>query len=98
MDTRALALKDRHIRFLSEEAQRRLAASPRASKLTRTEIKRAVWPIGAVERSDDDRTFFERVVFGGPNGIAEASRIQSLIAALPGLAPVAPTISARLIP
>ena len=47
---RIIAIKDRHIRFLSEEAQRRLAASPRASKLTRTEIKRAAWPIGAVDR------------------------------------------------
>jgi hypothetical protein len=95
---RILELKDRHIRFLTEEAQRRLAASPRASKLTRNAIKQAVWPIGAVERSDDDRTFFEQIVFGGPGGVVEASRIQVLVAALPGLASVAPTISARLIP
>jgi hypothetical protein len=95
---RILELKDRHIRFLSEEAHRRLAASPRASKLTRTAIKQAVWPIGAVERSDDDRSFFERVVFGTPTGPANALRIQNLVAALPGLASVAPTISARLIP
>jgi hypothetical protein len=93
-----IAIKDRHIHFLAEEAQRRLAASPRASKLTRAAIKQAVWPIGAVERSDDDRSFFEQVVFGTPNGRAEALRIQDLLAALPGLAPVAPTISARLIP
>ena len=46
---RIIEIKDRHIRFLAEEAQRRLAASPRASKLTRTEIKRAAWPIGAVD-------------------------------------------------
>jgi len=95
---RIIEIKDRHIRFLAEEAQRRLAASPRASKLTRTEIKRAAWPIGAVDRSDDDRTFFETVVFGTPAGAAEALRIRDLIAALPGLASVAPTVSARLIP
>jgi hypothetical protein len=57
-----------------------------------------VWPVGAVEHSDEDRTFFDQIVFGTENGGAEVRRIQDLIAALPGLAPVAPTISARLIP
>jgi hypothetical protein len=95
---RIIEIKDRHIRFLAEEAQRRLAASPRASKLTRTEITRAAWPIGAVDRSDDDRTFFETIVFGTPAGAAEALRIRDLIAALPGLSSVASTVSARLIP
>ncbi|MDQ2697579.1 MAG: hypothetical protein M3Y46_02185 [Actinomycetota bacterium] len=93
-----ISIKDRHIRFLAEEAQRRLAASSRASKLTRREIKQSVWPLGAVERSDDDRSFFERVVFGGPDGAREARRIADLLAELPGLASVAPTVSARLTP
>lgn len=96
--SRIVAIKDRHIRFLAEEAQRRLAASPRASKLTRLEIKRAAWPIGAVDRSADDRTFFEHIVFGTPEGAVEAGRIRDLVAALPGLASVAPTVSARLVP
>lgn len=93
-----ISVKDRHIKFLAEEAQRRLAASPRASKLTRKAIKQAVWPIGAVDRSDDDRLFFDTIVFGTPEGKLEASRISALLAALPGLASVAPTVSARLIP
>jgi hypothetical protein len=93
-----ISVKDRHIRFLAEEAQRRLAASSRASRLARREIKQAVWPIGAVERSDDDRTFFERLVFGTPTGAAEARSIGEMLAALPGLASVAPTVSARLVP
>lgn len=91
-------IKDRHIAFLSEEAKCRLAASPRARKLSQRELKSAVWPIGAVEHSDEDRTFFDRIVFGTENGRAEVAHIQELVAALPGLAPVAPTISARLIP
>jgi hypothetical protein len=95
---RIVEIKDRHIRFLAEEAQRRLAASRRASKLTRLEIKRAAWPIGAVDRSAYDRTFFEHIVFGTPTGAAEAGRIRDRVAALPGLASVAPTVSARLIP
>lgn len=93
-----IGIKDRHIRFLAEEAQRRLAASSRASRLTRREIKQAVWPIGAVERSDDDRSFFEAIVFGAEAGADEARSIASRLAALPGLASVAPTVSARLIP
>ncbi len=95
---RIVGIKDRHIRFLAEEAQRRLAASPRASKLTRTEIKRSAWPIGAVDRTADDRTFFETIVFGTAAGATEAGRIRDLVAALPGLASVAPTVSARLVP
>ncbi len=91
-------IKDRHIAFLAEEAKRRLASSPRARKLTRREVKHAVWPIGAVEHSDDDRTFFDQIVFGTENGRAEVARIQELVGSLPGLTPVAPTISARLIP
>ncbi|CAN5389788.1 hypothetical protein BH09ACT4_BH09ACT4_14720 [soil metagenome] len=93
-----ISVKDRHIKFLSEEAKRRLAASPRASKLTRKAIAQAVGPIGAVERSHDDREFFETIVFGTPEGKVEAGRISAMLAALPGLASVAPTVSARLIP
>ncbi len=91
-------IKDRHISFLAEEAKRRLAASAKARKLAARELKNMVWPVGAIEHSDDDRTFFDEIVFGTENGRAEVSRIQGLIAALPGLAPVAPVISARLIP
>ncbi len=91
-------IKDRHIAFLSEETTRRLAASARARKLAARELKNMVWPIGAVEHSDDDRTFFDEIVFGSESGRAEVARIQELIAALPGLRAVAPTISARLIP
>ena len=91
-------IKDRHIRFLAEEAGRRLAASTKARKLATRELKNMVWPVGAVEHSDEDRTFFDAIVFGNENGRAEVRRIQGLIAALPGLAPVAPTISARLMP
>lgn len=91
-------IKDRHIAFLTEEAKRRLASSPRARKLAAREVKHAVWPIGAVEHSDDDRTFFDEIVFGTENGRTELSRIEELVSSLPGLAPVASTISARLIP
>ncbi|MFC5502531.1 hypothetical protein ACFPJ4_09800 [Lysinimonas soli] len=91
-------IKDRHIHFFTEEAQRRLASSSRARKLAARAIRQAVWPIGAVELPDKERSFFESIVFGSPEGAVEASRISSRLAALPGMARVAPTVAARLVP
>jgi len=82
---RLAALKDRHIAFLAEEAERRLAASARAVKLTRKAIAQAAWPIGATEIPDADRRFFETFVFGGEAGRASAAGIAERLAALPGL-------------
>lgn len=94
-----LEIKDRHIRFLHQEAQRRLAASPRAVALTKKEIVRSAWPIGSIERTADERSFFERVVFGGPEGSAEAGRIGALISSLPHIGQtVGTTVEARLAP
>lgn len=92
----ALDIKDRHLAFLQEDAARRLAASTRVQKLARTELSRQAWPIGSVERPDAERGFFERMVFGETSGRREAGRIRDLIAALPGLASVAPVVEARL--
>ena len=94
----AVEIKDRHIRFFAEEASRRLGASRRARQLARKEIARSAWPIGAVERPAADRSFFETVVFGSAPGRAAAERISELLAALPGLTNVAPTVAARLVP
>lgn len=91
-------LKDRHILFLGEEAQRRLTESARARRLTAKTVRQTAWPVGATERSADDRTFFETVVFGGPQGAPRAAEIAASIAALPGLAPLGPTVAGRLVP
>lgn len=93
-----LDIKARHILFLGEEAQRRLAESARARTLTAKTIKQTAWPVGATERPADERTFFETVVFGGKEGAARASEIAAAIAALPGLAPLGPVVAARLVP
>lgn len=93
-----IEIKERHIAFLAEDAQRRLAESARARQLTIKEIKRSAWPLGAIDRSAEDRTFFETLVFGGPEGAARAGEIATRIAALPGLGPVAPVVAARLVP
>ncbi|WBU37050.1 hypothetical protein [Homoserinibacter sp. YIM 151385] len=94
-----IEVKDRHIRFLQEEAERRLRVSERARKLTRRELDRAAWPIGSVGRSDDERSFFERMVFGSDEGRAEAGAIRRLLEHLPGIGPgVAANVEARLVP
>lgn len=93
-----LEIKERHIAFLAEEAQRRLAESARARRLSLREVRHSAWPIGAIDRSAEDRSFFEALVFGGKDGAARAADIAARIAALPGLSPVAPVVAARLVP
>jgi hypothetical protein len=80
-----LDVKQRHADFFEDESRRRLSDSPRAVKLTRDALLKAAWPIGAVDRSAEDRSFFETFVFGGKEGAASAAAIASKIASLPGL-------------
>lgn len=91
-------IKDRHIAFLAEEAERRLANRERARRLTRTAVARAAWPAGAADRPAADRSFFESIVFGDAAGRDEARAIGDRLARLPGLAGVGPTVAARLAP
>jgi hypothetical protein len=91
-------LKERHILFLAEDAERRLSESARARRLSLKEVKRSAWPLGAIDRSADDRSAFEAAVFGGADGAARAAGIAAKIAALPGLGAAAPVVAARLVP
>lgn len=93
-----IEVKDRHVHFLVEEAEHKLAASSRAVKLTRKAIAQAAWPIGATEIPAADRTFFETFVFGDAEGRAAASRIGERLSSLPGLAAQGATVTARLAP
>ncbi|QNO37296.1 hypothetical protein H4J02_12800 [Protaetiibacter sp. SSC-01] len=94
-----VAVKDRHVAFLAEEAERKLAASARAARLARREIARAAWPIGAASIPAADRSFFEAFVFGEPDGRAAAAAIGERLAALPGMgAASGATVTARLVP
>jgi hypothetical protein len=80
-----LDVKKRHEEFFDDESRRRLTESARAVALTRKALLSSSWPIGAVDRAADDRSFFESYVFGGEAGVASASEIESRVAALPGL-------------
>ncbi|MEU6344220.1 hypothetical protein ABZ883_25110 [Streptomyces sp. NPDC046977] len=92
-------IKGRHIAFLAEEAELRLGRSVRAQRLTRRALRHSAWPLGWAGRSAHERDFFERQVFGGRHGRAEAARVRTLVAALPGIGPgVAATVESRLLP
>jgi hypothetical protein len=80
-----LDVKKRHREFFDDESRRRLLASPKAVKLTRKTLLTTTWPIGAVDRAADDRSFFESYVFGGEEGVAAASEIETRVAGLPGM-------------
>ena len=79
------AVKERHVAFLAEEAEHKLAASARAVRLAKKAIAQAAWPIGATTIPAADRTFFETFVFGDAEGRTAAEAIGSRLAALPGL-------------
>ena len=80
-----LAVKARHVAFFDHEARERLTDDRRAVSLTRRSLERQVWPIGAIDRADEDRSFFESFVFGSDEGRARAADIGRRVAELPGM-------------
>ena len=80
-----LAVKARHVAFFDHEARERLADDRRAVSLTRRSLERQVWPIGAIDRADDDRIFFASTVFGSDDGRERAAEIGRRVAQLPGM-------------
>jgi hypothetical protein len=97
-----LDVKARHEEFFFDESVRRLSESERAARLTRRSLRAMAWPIGAADHSDEDRTFFERYVFGNAAGssagAAAADAIATRIAELPRIGSrVAQTVRGRLV-
>ena len=82
---RITPVKRRHREFFASEAERRLRGGERAVRLTRTALRRAVWPIGAVRRSAEDRERFGHAVFAGADGHERAAAIGARVAGLSGL-------------
>jgi hypothetical protein len=94
-----LDVKKRHTEFFAQEAERRLSESTRAARLTRRALSHAAWPIGAIDRSDDDRTFFERYTFGNTRGHTRAAEIEAQVQKLPGIGKrVAVAVAGSLVP
>lgn len=94
-----LGIKASYESYFAEQVQLRLADGGKPVKLARKELLRSAWPIGALERSDDERSFFERTVFGDAVGRERAATIGTRIAALPGLDEhLGRTVASRLVP
>ncbi|GAA0965197.1 hypothetical protein [Frigoribacterium faeni] len=82
---RIRSIKARHERFFGIESHWRLEDSARAVKQTRASLTTAVWPVGAVERADSERTFFDATVYGGADGHVRADALGDRVSALPGM-------------
>ncbi len=73
-----------HIDFYSSEADRRLAESTKAQKLTRFALKHLWRPVGSGVMPKEEVGFMVRYLFAGPNGNSVAQRIDRRVDRLPG--------------
>jgi hypothetical protein len=86
---RVMRQEGRHIDFYMAEATRRLSPSRAAQRLTRAVLARFWAPVGSGIMGPMDVRFLVSYLFGGPDGLAAADRIDRRISALPGLGPLA---------
>jgi hypothetical protein len=82
---RIMRQEGRHIDFYMSEAEKRLAASPSAQRVTRAMLSKFWAPVGSGIMPRDDVRFLVMYLFAGPDGVASAQRIDRRISALPGL-------------
>ena len=82
---RIMRQEGRHIDFYASQAERRLAASPRAQRATRFALRRLWRPVGAGVMPAEETRFLARVLFAGDDGRQAAQRIDRRIDRLPGL-------------
>ncbi|MCA0295210.1 MAG: hypothetical protein LCH96_07830 [Actinobacteria bacterium] len=80
--TRLRDVKRRHDTYFTDEARRRLAASPAAGRLARRRLRRASWPLGAV---DEPPPLVARLL-GGLVIASDLVDLDARVDALPGLA------------
>jgi hypothetical protein len=82
---RIMRQEGRHIDFYASEARQRLAASPRAARITRLALRRFWTPVGAGVMPEAEVRFLIGYLFGDEEGSAVAARIDRRIDRLPGL-------------
>jgi hypothetical protein len=82
---RIMRQEGRHIDFYMSEAEKRLGASRNAQRVTRAMLSKFWAPVGSGIMPPDDVRFLVMYLFGGPDGLVSAQRIDRRIAALPGL-------------
>jgi hypothetical protein len=81
--------ESRHFGFYFDQAERRLAASATARRVTRLLVNRFWDPVGAGVQPDAETRFLAGYLFAGPDGRAAARTIDRTIRRLPGFADVA---------
>jgi hypothetical protein len=80
--------ESRHFRFYFAEAERRLARSPRAARITRALVDRFWAPVGSGVQPAAETRFLADYLLSGPDGRAAARRVDATIRRLPGFADV----------
>lgn len=83
--TRIIKQETRHIAFYNSQARDRLARSRKAQRITRFALQRAWDPVGSGVMPEDDVVHLLSFLMGGPEGRAQARRIDQKIDRLPGL-------------
>ena len=76
--------ESRHFGFYFEQAARRLAASRRARRITRTLVERFWDPVGSGVQPDTETRFLAGYLFSGDDGRAAARAVDRTIRRLPG--------------
>lgn len=79
--------ESRHFFFYFKQAEQRLER-PGAARITRMLIERFWAPVGSGVQPADETRFLARHLFGGPDGLAAARKVDATIRDLPGLAAV----------
>jgi len=82
---RIMRQEGRHIDFYSAQAERRLAGSRRARRLTRFALGRMWSPVGSSVMPANDTGHMAQYLFGDRDGVAVAQRIDRRVDRLPGL-------------
>ena len=82
---RIMKQEGRHIDFYATQSADRLAASPRARRLTRLALRRFWHPVGSGVMPKDETRFLTGFLFGDDEGAKVAHRIDRRVDRLPGL-------------
>jgi hypothetical protein len=83
---RIMRQEGRHIDFYASQAERRLAASSRARRLTRFALRRFWRPVGSGVMPAAETQHLAHYLMTGPDGLTAARRIDRRVDGLPGLA------------
>jgi hypothetical protein len=93
---RIMRQEGRHIDFYASQAERRLAASRRAQRVTRFALRRFWAPVGSGVMPPAEVDFVVRYLFSGHDGATAAARIDRRIDRLPELGGLRLIQTARL--